>query len=120
MPYVGIKTNQKLTNEQKTSLTEKLTAVFSQTSNPQISKFIQCSVDYNLFMNFKGNTDAKSVFVQALVAPNTTEEDKEIIIKGFFPIISECVNVPNENIYICVSIEPFWGINNNYVNFNKA
>lgn len=120
MPVVGIKTNSKLTDEQKLNLTEKLSAVFEKTSTPQLAKLIQFFVEDNIFMNFKGNANEKTAFVHALLSPRTTEEDKEVILKGFFSILTEHLNIPNDHIFICLSLEPFWGINANYVNFSKV
>ena len=29
------------------------------------------------------------------------------------------MKVPKENIYICISVQPYWGINNIYINATK-
>ena len=116
MPFINIRTNQKITNQAKRELARKLTSAFASSSNSEVSKAIQYSIEDNIYMNFQGNDEVPTASVFLHMSPYIPEKDHENIIKAFFPILTDILNVPKENIYICISVEPYWGINNIYIN----
>ena len=69
MPYISIKTTQKLTQETKIALTERLTKAFGEASSPDCAANIQYSIEDGLFMNFRG--DYKSQSAHVYVHPDT-------------------------------------------------
>lgn len=119
MPVIHIKTNKKISNEEKRSLAEKLTSAFASSSNPEVSKAIQYSIEDDVYMNFQGNDNIPTASLFLHMSPYIPESDNEKIIHAFFPILSEILNIQKENIYICISVEPYWGINNIYINATK-
>lgn len=116
MPLIDIRTNQKLTREEKHLLTRKLTSAFASSSNAEVSKAIQYSIEDGIYMDFQGNDDVPTVSLVLNMSPYIPESDHEKIIHAFFPILTEIMKVPKENIYICISVQPYWGINNIYIN----
>lgn len=125
MPVINIRTNKKISNEEKRSLAEKLTSAFASSSlaekltYPEVSKAIQYSIEDDVYMNFQGNDNIPTASLFLHMSPYIPENDNEKIIHAFFPILSEILNIPKENIYICISVEPYWGINNIYINATK-
>lgn len=119
MPFINIKTNQKITKEDKRLLTQKLTAAFASSSNPDVSKAIQYAIEDDVYMDFQGKCDVPTASIFLHMSPYIPEDDNEKIIHSFFPILIEILKVPKENIYICISVEPYWGINDIYINATK-
>ena len=119
MPFINVITNLKLTKEAKRCLTKKLTSAFASSSSPEVSKAIQYSIQDDAYMNFQRNDEVPTASIFLHMSPYIPESDHENIMKAFFPILTEILNVPKENIYMCISVEPYWCINNIYINATK-
>lgn len=115
MPYICIKTTQKLTLEQKIEITEKLTEAFGNASSKFCAGNIQYSVQDEVFINFKGNYKDPSANVYVFPGYMTPEEDYEKIVKAFFPVLTSILDAPANRIYICINEVRAWGFDNQYV-----
>lgn len=115
MPYIEIKTTQKLTREQKIQITEKLTEAFAKASSPDCAKNIQYSVEDGVFMNFKGNYNDPTANVYVRPGYLTPESDYEKIVLAFFPVLTELLDIPKNRIYISFNEVRAWGFDGIYV-----
>ena len=115
MPYIDIKTNQKLTREQKIVLTEKLTAAFASSSSAECAANIQYSIEDDVFINFRGNYNDPSANIYVKPGYLRPKEDYEKIVYAFFPVLTEILDAPKERIYICFNEVRAWGFNGIYV-----
>lgn len=75
MPLIDIRTNQKLTREEKRLLTRKLTSAFASSSNVEVSKAIQYSIEDGIYMDFQGNDDVLTASLVLNMSPYIPESD---------------------------------------------
>ena len=115
MPYIDIKTTQKLTQETKIALTERLTKAFGEASSPDCAGNIQYLIEDGLFMNFHGDYKSPSAHVYVHPGYLTPESDYEKIVKAFYPVLLEFLDAKADHIYISIDEVRAWGFNNIYV-----
>jgi|GEM_PF-644588 len=119
MPHIEIKTTKKLSWEKKETLTQKLKEAFAQSSDLHVAGNIQFIVEDECFIQFRGDSSGPSANVQLHPGPLTPEKDYAKIIKAFFPILVEELDMPQNRIYITISEIKFWGFNGEMIDIEK-
>ena len=115
MPHIEVKTTQKLSREQKITLTEKLSAAWAECSDPHVAGNIQYVVEDDMFITFRGDHDSPSANVQVHPGPLTPVSDYEKIVKAFFPVLTEELGVSKDKLYITFSEIQHWGFDGQYI-----
>lgn len=109
MPYIEIKTTEKILPEQKEKLAGQLAEVFGEVSDAYVAGNIQFVIQDECWLRFRGSSDQPSAHVFIGPGPMTPVEDYSKIVSAFFSVITKALPIPQNRIYVNVRQIDYWG-----------
>lgn len=115
MPYIKLKTNRIINDDQKEQLSQKFIHTFAISSDKKVAQNILLQIQDACWTNFRGSSEEAAAFLQINPGPLTSSADYPKIIENFFPVLEEELEIPANRIYITIFEFPHWGFDNTYI-----
>ncbi len=109
MPFINLKTNVTLDENQKHSLKSKLTK--SITLIPGKSEnYVMCAVEDNVSMMFRGDNTQPLAFVEIKILHSAPKNAYAALTEEICKILKENINVDGNNCYVKFEEAEYWGM----------
>lgn len=112
MPYINVKTNAKLDDEQKTNILKQLSKSITLIKGKS-EKYVMCAVEDKIAMSFRGDTDITVAMVEVKVLGSCEKSDCEKLTAKICDILKSYANINGDCCYVKFEEVEKWGFDSN-------
>ncbi len=109
MPFIGVKTSAKLSDEKKSIIKSRLSRAISLIPGKS-EAYLMCAVEDNISMMFRGTESAGIAFVEVKILGSSTKDNYGRLTEEICNILHEEAGINGSDCYVKFEEVKYWGM----------